>query len=285
LDRTSGLNADLLLGMTGLEELQLWRLYGMVGQHFFPTEWLAAGACTAPQHLTKITGLSLNPMSPALDTLIAGPNNLRKLDLVLGIRELGAGLQQLSALTGLRHLSLKAMGLWQDVPEAALLALSSLQQLTYLSVSARPFSAPRSTWAAVLPHLTQLRVLGLTREQLAEEGVAAEVAGLPQLQCLYVEDDMLVVWGADNTVWHVAPHLQVLSSCGSLRAVLCWSDNPHAAPNLPMYMWEHVHLGRLHLSGWHKWRDAAVEGRVVCPQHCPHLPDVWELQQEEPAHA
>jgi hypothetical protein len=80
----------------------------------------------------------------------------------------------------------------------------------------------------------------------------------------------------------VAPHLQALSECSSLKAVLCWGgarDAGQAAQPLQ----ECVHEGRLHLSCWHKWRQAADEGLVVCPRPCPHLPGVWELQQEEAA--
>jgi hypothetical protein len=66
--------------------------------------------------------------------------------------------------------------------------------------------------------------------------------------------------------------------------VLCWVRVEVGDPR-HMVWEENVHQGGLHLSCWHGWRTAAVEGRVVCPRPCPHLPGVCELQQQEQAAA
>jgi hypothetical protein len=133
-----------------------------------------------------------------------------------------------------------------------------------------------------MPCLTQLRVL-VVEQELLQQGLAAELYRLSQLQCLYVAGPWQGTGQPADTCAAVAPHLQALSQCSSLRAVLCWSTG--RAPGTPVTppLWEYRHEGRLHLSCWHKWRYAADEGRVVCPRPCPHLPGVWELQQQEPA--
>jgi hypothetical protein len=281
LDRVNILDPDLLLTMPGLEELQLLLLTGRVQEHSFPDDWLAAGACTTPQHLTKLTGMSLTYNIEALAPVLAGATHLCKLELLLVDPGAAAWVQQLAVLTGLRQLTLHLAARDGDAA-AALLTLSSLKQLTCLRLGVCPSKVASSTWAEVLPHLTQLRVLGVTEGQLLGGGLSEEVAKLPQLQCLYVSDEAYGFWDPPGTVERVAHHLPVLSQCSSLRAVLCWSVAQGAAPS-KQRLAEYVHEGRLHLSYWYKWRDAAVEGRVVCPRSCPHLPGVWELQQQEAA--
>jgi hypothetical protein len=170
--------------------------------------------------------------------------------------------------------------------QAVLAALSSLQQLTCLSLCGihEGSEVPRSTWASLLPHLIHLRVLVVSK-LLLEGGLAPEVPQLPQLKCLYVMYNAPANWSPAATCAEVAPHLEVLSKCSSLKAVLCGAV-PRCAMSgtpIPQFIYVHVHQGRLHLSDWYKWRDAAEEGRVVCPQACPHLPGVLELQQQEPA--
>jgi hypothetical protein len=283
---------DELLLMPALEEVQLLAGVGIWVQDGglkFIESWLTQeGLCTALEHSTKLTGayfvrgalLDEPLMSEPLLTALPG---LRK----LGVAWLGlgaaAGVQQLSALEGLQHLSLAAIRFpgfeAADDAEAVLSALSSLQQLTYLRLNGQT-GVPRSTWEELLSNLPQLRVLGVSKEQLLQGGLVEEIIQLPQLQCLYVEDRG-VSWDPAAMGAEVAPHLQVLSECSSLKAVLCWVevDDVHSEAQP---LWECVHQGRLHLSAWYKWRDAAVEGRVVWPRPCPHLPGVWELQQQEP---
>jgi hypothetical protein len=186
---------------------------------------------------------------------------------------------QLSGLSCLQHLTVNSYV--DRGAEPALSALSSVQQLTCLGLYG-DIEVPRSTWAAMLPHLTQLRVLDVGMGLLLEGRLAEELVQLTRLQCLYVamgpagriKDTELATTGAE-----MVPHLQMLSACSSLRAVLCWwSAHEEDAAACPM--WEYVHEGRLHLSCWYGWGAAAGEGRVVLPRSCPHLPGVWELQQE-----
>jgi hypothetical protein len=51
---------------------------------------------------------------------------------------------------------------------------------------------------------------------------------------------------------------------------------------LPQPLFGGIPGSRLVISCWHGWHDAAEEGRVVCLCACPHLPGVWEMQQEPP---
>jgi hypothetical protein len=125
-------------------------------------------------------------------------------------------------------------------------------------------------------------VLGTTLEQLREEGLAEELYQLRQLQCVYVGNGALLFGPLAVAGEMVARRLHVLSKCSSLRAVLCWGagddDGAQGASPETHPLRQYVQEGQVHLSSWHKWRDVAVEGRVVCPRPCPHLPCVWELQ-------
>jgi hypothetical protein len=239
------------------------------------SEWLLAGMCTAPQHQTKLTGVQLSQFgsddSGAMQSLVTAAPSVCKLDLSLHSKTANDGAaawaQELPGFAHLRHLNLVV---WRGEPgnvAAAMLALSSLQQLTCLCFDNDSTSVPPSTWAAVLPHLTQLRVLGVPLQQLLEGGLAPVVPQLTQLQCLYIECQLDNRYPA-ATGAQVTPHLQVLSECSSLKAVLCgWytrDNSPGAQP-----LWVYEHQGRLHLSCWHKWYDAAREGRVVCPLRLP----------------
>jgi hypothetical protein len=293
---------DLLLDMPVLEHVSLctspcWVAAG--DQYSSCFTWAASEECTTPQHLTKLTGMLVEERPARLPTLIAMATSLGKLELELMLSQPGAAacVQQLSELRGLRNLQLGLMVRAGEDGIAPLLSVSSLVQLTCLCLrggygySSNPrrysFVVPSSTWAAVLPHLTRLRILGVSEEQLSEEGVVAQVAGLPQLQCLYVADESMAARGssqgssAASTFTCVAPLLQVLERCSSLKAVLCWPAAEYVSTRAQL-LHEHVHDGRLHLSYWYKWRDAAAQGRVVWPRPCP-LPGVWELQQQEPA--
>jgi hypothetical protein len=136
----------------------------------------------------------------------------------------------------------------------------------------------RSTWAAALSPLTQLRVLSIAKEMLQDGHLVAEVKQLRQLQCVYVycaagEWDPAVISA------EVGQYLQVLGQCSSLRAVLCYpvSGRYVAAQDHQVLM----QAGHVHLSCWQGWYGAEMEGRVVCPRACPQLPGVWELQQRE----
>jgi hypothetical protein len=271
---------DLLLLMPALKEVDLFCGLCWVGKHMVMSKrWLTEGLCTAPQHLTKLTGCRLWGGAPVMTGVI----NLHKLDLALPGQDEPLR-QQFLAWPSLRHLDLSGDGLYVQQPEAAAaaLTLTSLRQLTYLHFDTSNASVPRTTWAAVLPHLTQLRVLAVNKEQLLEGGLVAEVLQLSQLQCLYAHKFVVGEWDPAAAGAEVAPHLPALSKCSSLKAVLCsgWSYGGQE-PNPAQPIWEVVHGGRLHLSCWHMWWWASREGRVVCPRPCPHLPGVWELQQQE----
>jgi hypothetical protein len=275
---------DELLAMPGLAEVDMLgtRCY-VGGSSQMSATWLREGRCTAKQHLAKLTYMRImyqqhGPPSaaPSLATL----SGLRKLEVCSLGPGAAACVHQLSSLSRLQSLSLDFYATAASDAAAVLSAVSSVQQLTPLFVYTSSISVPRSTWAALLPHLPQLRVLGVSK-QLLEGGLADEVHLLTQLQCLYVSSDSPHEEVAAVTCASLTPYLPVLSKCSSLKAVLyyryAWDGHPAAQP-----LWEYVHQGRLHLSGWHKWRHAAEEGRVVWPRPCPHLPGVWELQQEQP---
>jgi hypothetical protein len=294
-----GLDVDLLLSMPGLEEVDLLRAAVRVDGHDAEkfAQWVNRGGCTTPQHLTKLTHLFTTYPQPgpasAAPQLAALPG-LRKLHLNICEPGAAAYVQQLSSLSRLQHLSVAFLGGAERDVADALSALSSVSQLTYLSVRTRSAQVPRPTWAAVLPHLTQLRVLGTTLEQLRDEGLAEELYRLRQLQCVYVAINAPYMRVPVVAREEVAPQLQVLGKCGSLRAVLCWGDADDDDDNYDDVwgVWEeppeahplhqHVQEGQVHLSSWHNWAHAAREGRVLCPRPCPHLPGVWELQQVEP---
>jgi hypothetical protein len=275
-----------VLSMPHLDSLDMRHCYCEVdGRLCSVNHWLYLGHCTAPRHLTKLIGLYIQHLeSDALDAapVLTALSGVRKLAPVYMACSPASCVQQLSSLRGLQHLSLAILIEAASDAAAAVSALSSTQQLTYLSLHGR-IQVQRSTWAAVLPQLTQLQVLGVGRRLLVE-GLAAELPRLPQLQCLYVEDWANEGgWDPAATAAQVVPHLQVLSQCSRLKAVLCWGlvteeDAPAAQP-----LWVCQHEGRLHLSCWHKWRRAAEQGWVVCPRACPHLPGVLELQQQEQA--
>jgi hypothetical protein len=271
---------DLLLSMPGLKCIDVRAVCcGEDGRQLL-VEWLALGHSAVPQHRTKVTGARLVQFFDGFEAMYSpatGLSGLRKLQLIVIENGAAACVQQLSVFERLSHLHLWLSCCDRQTDITAMVsALSSVQQLTYLRLSG-PGGVPRTTWAVVLPHHTQLRVLVVKRD-LLEGGLAVELHRLSQLQCLYVQARSC----ADPAVIgaQVAAHMQVLSACMSLRAVLCWSEAHHGVvADHPL--WEYVHQGRLHLSCWHRWQRAAEEGRVVCPRPCPHLPGVWELQQEE----
>jgi hypothetical protein len=274
-----------LFHMPELEQLELVNAHCWVDRRWSSVaQWLAAGMCTAPQRLTKLCGMSLSDIRlsvGALQSLVTAAPGLRSLEVSLGQPNPAAAawVQQLSGFSRLQRLSL---GFHRDATGDATALVSSLcylQHLTCLLLGYRHGGVQPSTWAGVLPHLPQLRVLGVSKPLLLE-GLVLEVTQLSQLQCLYVESHDKS-WEPAATGAQVVPHLQVLSQCSSLQAVLCWAQVKDGAQ---VYMvWEHVHQGNLHLSCWDGWRHAAVEGRVLSPRAAPHLPDMWELQQQEPA--
>jgi hypothetical protein len=275
---------DLLLTMPGLEELAsdcycCW----VDGRRWMVQEWLTSGLSSAtPEHLTKLKGICIRHLEPDISPLeldlVAQLPMLRQLEVVV-LRPGGAAwVQQLSGLARLQHLTLAFdAGATSDVG-AVVSALSSVQQLTYLYLNNLE-EVQASTWAAVLPHLTRLRVLGVTKQLLLEGGLAAEVHKLQQLQSLYVTCYPDDTWHPAAIGADMGQHMRVLSKCITLRDVVCWSyprdGTPAAHP-----LWGFVYAGRLHLSCWHKLRNAAEEGRVVCPRPCPHLPGVWQLRQD-----
>jgi hypothetical protein len=180
--------------------------------------------------------------------------------------------QQLSSLGSLRHLDLaidRADHFTQGL--AVVSALSSLQQLTYLRLDHRcNGEVQRSTWAELLPHLPQLRVLVVRKELLLEGALAAEVAQLSQLQCLYVqcaERDWTPA-ATSATSAEVAPHLQALSKCSSLRAVLCWSQ-VWGGLHERQIGGDCLHHGGVHFSCRDGWRQAAEQGGWCAPGPAP----------------
>jgi hypothetical protein len=284
LTSMAGVHPGLLLDTPGLEEVDLSGTYCEVDGDSLPfQQWFACGRCRTPEHLAKVARLGTIYLTP--EPLIGAPNltallGLRKLRLYIMKPGAAVYVQQLSGLSRLQHLSL----LFGSAAECDVVAvLSNVPQVTCLRLYTGSAEVPRATWAAVLPHLTQLRVLAVDRQQLLEGTLLPEVHQLTQLQCLYVTHGS-VDRGQSSTCCELARHLQALSECNSLRAVLCCGDvydDDYDSSSAAQPLWELVHEGRLHLSGWHKWKDAAVEGRVMCPQRCPHLPGVWELQEVE----
>jgi hypothetical protein len=158
--------------------------------------------------------------------------------------------------------------------EAAVSALTSVQQLTYLRLHFAKARVARATWAAVLPYLRQLRVLIVTQELLLEGSLVAESSRLTQLQCIYVEDKECQM---SKIAFGLERLLKSAQWPSSLKAVLSWPQ-VYCVVGSPVLQ-QYQHPGTVHLSSWHKWERAAEEGRVVCPQRCPHLPRMWELQQ------
>jgi hypothetical protein len=265
----------VLLGMPGLDALDLHGVSCMVdGRSQDACDWLAARAHAEQQWLTKLTGLSLKLPSPAMPLLTAAPN-LRALSLFLMKGAAEAFVQQAPLLRGLRRLQVRAAGLPDEVIVRALtdvLQLTCLQLREVVAGTERHLAertATRSTWAEVLPYLTQLRVLGVTSRQLLRTGLAQEVKRLTQLQCIYIEYPTLEF--SPSAVATMRQQLQVLSSCSSLRAVLCWSPGRDVVPaSQPLFF--SMPEGALQLSGSHAWCPAVEQGRVVCPALCPHLP-------------
>jgi hypothetical protein len=287
---------DPLFHMPALEQLDLRRVdCSVAGERSSIPQWLAAGVCTAPQQQTKLTGISAWHIGfgyGAIQPLMSAAPGLCKLELTLGDPEDddAAGVQQLSSLGCLRHLDLDlSPGVVvnaSDVDDvtAVVSALSSVQQLTYLRLGMWKTGVQPSMWAELLPCLTQLRVLVVKKEELlVEGGLAEELPQLAQLQCLYVEcaEWQGSKWDPAAASAALAPRLPTLGNCRSLRAVLCWSQarNGSSAQHIGCACL----IGRVHFSCWDGWRQAALEGWVVSPRPCPHLPGVWELQREEPA--
>jgi hypothetical protein len=274
---------DELLLMPELEQLDLddttsWEGYD-ASLDLTCRKWATPGECPAPQHLTKLTFLDTRGLGfPFPEAMLDCLSGLRSLEVFLSGPGTAASMQQLSALSRLQHMSLRDWHATGDVA-AVISGLSVATQLTALGVRIRSKEVGRSTWAGLLPCLTQLRVLVVYEHELLQQGLAAELYRLSQLQCLYVAGPWLGTGQPAHTCAAVARHLQALSQCSSLRAVLCWSTG--FVRGTPPPLWEYKHEGRLHLSCWHKWELAAEEGRVVCPRPCPHLPGVWELQQQE----
>jgi hypothetical protein len=277
---------DLLLHLPRLAHLDLSWVHGWTTTDADPEHRLKVAVCTAPHHLTSLFEASPGNGSVSLQSLFAPVTNLCKLEVLAWyMTPEGPWMQRLPDLSSVRHLSVYVgardpdiMFVTPELEEAAVMALSSLRQLTCLHLRTDMVLVQPTTWAAVLDPLDQLRVLVVTKEQLLEGSLAAELPRLPQLQCLYVEDIRSGgEWDPAAMGAAVVPHLPVLSQCNSLRAVLCW---PFLRGNAEQPLWAHVHQGNLHLSCWGRWRSAAEEGRVVCPRPCPHLPGVWELQQE-----
>jgi hypothetical protein len=283
LTNTAVDDPNLLLSMPGLDEIDMCHSYLYPGYICSAHEWIEHGLCTTPQRLTSLTGmlvLQSEPRKLMPAPLLTVLSHVRKLGPVSVVSDAVGCVQQLSCLSGLQHLSLAfnreaAAG---NVT-AAMSALSSVQQLTYLSLLGR-ITVPRMTWAAVLPSLTKLQVLAV-HQLLMNEDLAAEVPRLVQLQCLYVHVWAGATWGPATSGAQLVPHLQVLSQCSSLKAVLCWGNLEAEDEVAGHPMWVFQHSGRLHLSCWHKWRRAAEQGWVVWPRPCPHLPGVWEVQQQE----
>jgi hypothetical protein len=282
LESLSVMDPDQLLSMPGLVDIahDTGMLY-VDHQHHSADDWLASLVDNAPQHLSKLTGMTSYISPPEMAPVLALAPTLRKLSLVMSVTSAAAELQQLSTVTSLRHLALDIMHGSRSHSNAVVSALSSVQHLTYLQLHMRSKGVQRSTWAAVLPHLTQLQVLSV-KQGLLGTGLAAEAMRLTQLQSLYVECPKQVFTPA--VISSLREQLQVLGMCHSLKAVLCWSfarrgEEPRggAAAGVPLV--EGQAEGGVLFSCWGKWREAAEEGRVVCPRACPHLPGVCELQQ------
>jgi hypothetical protein len=278
---------DLLLCEPGVDYLDMCGTICRVGHmEVGIDQWIDVKLSMSrhrPQHLSKLVGLCFRTQSDALlpAPVLAALSGVRKLAPVGVECSAEVCVQQLSALSCLQHLSFLSSPETAGNVAAAVAALSSVQQLTYLRVNGH-VEVSRSAWAAVLPHLSQLQVLAVHKELLLEGGLVAELPRLAQLQCLYVEDLTIVDWNPAALGTQVAAHLSVLSQCSRLRAVLCWS-HANAGDETAQPLWVLEHEGRLHVSCWHRWRRAAEQGRVVCPRPCPHLPGVWELQQQAQA--
>jgi hypothetical protein len=240
-------DVDLLLQMPGLQEVDLFGADCVVDDSPEPVHtWLASGLCTAPQQLTKLTGLWLRwePGPSALPSFFTALSNLRKLYMLVMRPGSAAAVQQLSSISTLRHLSLKtSISLGEDTGPAVA-ALAGVQQLTYLRLHVGGFwELPPSTWAAVLPHLTQLRVLEVEEELLLQGGLATELMRLPQLQCVYVERIHALYQELRYASAGVCGGLPALGWPCGLKAVLCWqSDVQLTAASQPFWSWCTVEL-------------------------------------------
>jgi hypothetical protein len=285
------IDPDLLLEMPQLEELDVRhsRYWADDGWSFLE-EWLVDKASSDPQHLTKLTGCSLwwrerQPRIP--HPVLAAAPNLRKLDIQATVALPIAWVEQLYGLSGLRQLHI-TLHVRMTPATDMVSALAGVSQLTCLSLEEGCGKVPRDTWAAVLPHLTQLRVLAIDEYLLKYGGVLPEAAQLTQLQCLYVHGSELAGrYGYKQTIFsdplHPPPVSDVPDLPRSLKAVLHWTHVRALYPASPQQCpWDLP--GTAHYTFCHKWRHAAEQGLVVCPRPCPHLPGVWELQQQGGAH-
>jgi hypothetical protein len=173
---------DPLFHMPSLEQVDLCGVQCLVdGEWSSLADWLVEGVCTALQHLTKLSGMTLShagvgPWSlQSLVTTVPGVCKL-EVDVERPSDTTAAWVQQLSGFACLRHLDLSMYSVHMEGDATAVVSeLSSLQQLTYLRLSDRHARVQPSTWAGVLPCLPQLQVLGVSK-QLLLEGLAAEVA-------------------------------------------------------------------------------------------------------------
>jgi hypothetical protein len=284
----SGMNTDnlnLLLEMPGLQQLHMgWAGCQADGGTGFLNGWMSKGLCTVPDHLTKLTGARLISDPVSAEPLLPYLTNVQQLTVILGRADGVPLLRQVTTTSSLRHLQLKIMSA-QRGPAALVSALGSMQQLTCLTVDAGvdnfipcgPWHAEevRCSWAQALQQLTQLRVLAVPLE-LLQAGMAAELTSLVLLQCLYVHSGSAPA----QVLEQVAGCLRALPS--SLQAVLCWPRGTLSGfdHNTRLVVPEGSPLGGVHISFWHGWRTAAQQGLVLVPRPCPHLPGVWELQQE-----
>jgi hypothetical protein len=165
-------DGEKLFEMPVLEELDL-RNTGSWRGDTSSTEanLLHLEACTAAHQRRKLIGMSLvqiGPNSGAAHTLVAVAPGVRKLAVTL-MQPGAAGpfMQQLSGLRRMHHLEVFTRAPTAD-DLARVAALPSAGHLTCLCLHSWSEGVPRTTWAAVLPRLTQLRVLVMRKELLLE---------------------------------------------------------------------------------------------------------------------
>jgi hypothetical protein len=282
------MDPDDLLLMPELQAVSVYAYYYWVNGAWVTVEqWLAGGLCTAQQHVTKLTGLRFVGC-PDLSPVLTAVTSLRRLQLTVEEPDAGTQLQQLWGLTGLRQLDLHIYCTTEQATADAVMALTRMHNLTYLSFYSETTNPPPPTWAAVLPHLNQLRMLVVSNELLLEGGLAAELTRLVQLQSLYVDEwvDGECDAAAIRAKLETAPHLQLLSKCNRLLTVWysAWygdADGDVEEQKSALHVCEIVHEAQPAVCCWHKWQRLDV-GRMLQPRACPHLPGsgVWELQQQ-----